>query len=89
MIGGDIPQHVSSSKASDAYFPELWALDVFVNGVRAPYVVEAFAGPSGWVMTLSPDAEWRRGKKSGKKIEPLRVKRAGRVEIRWRRDGDV
>jgi hypothetical protein len=89
MIARPIPDHVSSDKASKAYFGELWALDVLVDGVRTPYVVEAFAGRNGWVMTLPPNAEWRRGKKSGKKIEPLRVKRTGHVELRWREAGDV
>jgi len=87
MSARPIPKHVTSDKSSDAYFGELWALDVFVNGVRTPYVVEAVAGPSGYVMTLPPNAEWRRGKKSGKKIEPLRVRQTGLVELRWREAG--
>jgi hypothetical protein len=85
-LARDIPQHVSANKRSTVYFPEMWRLEVLLNGVRQPYVTEAFAGrdPYGWVMRL--DAS---GIGASTKATRGPTKAVGHVELKWREAADV
>lgn len=83
--GPAIPEHVASNRAHPAYFAEFWRLTVKLDGVRLAYVVEAKAGPRGYVrrIPIGPD-----GKIGGTLRKPATEQVSGHVELSWMEPGE-